>query len=364
MPMDRRRLLRSAPPFLLAPSLLSASSLSLIAAPAMAARADGPVALLIPRSGPYAALGLSMERAAMLAQAASGTDPATPRLMVMDTGGTPQGAAAAGNQARKRKAAMILGPLLSAEVPGVVQAAGGQMPVITFSNDANLRESGAFLLGVTARQSVAGILQFAADRGIRSVGVGAGAGDNGWAGQVRLAATSEGERLGLRITSLPADLSSGFGGGYGDTSDGLPDAVLMADAASLVRVSQQLGQQGIQPLGAFAELEVDRSAFAALAGSWLALPDPQDFSAFARDFESRIGTRPGMIAALAYDATKIAMTTAGAATSGRSALLAANGFDGVCGHVRFREDGSASRALAILEIAAAGARKVATVTSG
>lgn len=330
----------------------------------MAARAGGPVALLVPRSGPYAALGLSMERAAMLAQAASGAADTADRLLVLDTGGTPQGATSAANQARRRKAAMILGPLLSAEVPGVVRTAGGQMPVVTFSNDSTLRESGAFLLGVTARQSVAGILRFAADRGIRSVAVGAGAGDNGWADQVRIAAISEGERLGLRITSFAAESAGAPGGFQTDVSGALADAVLMADAASLGSIARRLGQQGVQPLGAFAELEVDRNAFAALAGSWLALPDPQDFSAFARDFERRVGTRPGMIAALAYDATNIALAANGSQGAARSALLAENGFDGVCGHVRFREDGSASRALAILELAAAGARKVATVTSG
>ena len=42
---------------------------------------------------------------------------------------------------------------------------------MTFSNDAGLRESGAFLLGITAEQAVAPLLHYARARGVRSVGV-------------------------------------------------------------------------------------------------------------------------------------------------------------------------------------------------
>lgn len=348
MPMDRRQLLQYSPSFLLA------SFFPPFAASASAAKADLTAALLIPQTGPHAALGRSMERAAMLAQATN----AQSSLVVFDTGGTPEGAAAAASLALKKRASVILGPLMAGEVPGVAAAVGGTVPVISFSNDANLRESGAFLLGITARQSVRAILQYASDRGIRRVAVGGT--DHGWGGQVRAAAEVEGTALGLAVSQLPGGDLSTVPGNVVGSADGLPDAVLMPDIPGLVKLAPQLASNGIQPLAALPELDLPREIFRQLEGTWLAAPDPAGFANFARQFEQRMGTRPGIIAALAFDAAGILNQMQQSGGLDRSAVLTANGFNGVCGHVRFREDGSAARSLTILELAAGGIRKIAS----
>ncbi|MGB7409020.1 MAG: penicillin-binding protein activator [Pontixanthobacter sp.] len=310
-------------------------------------------ALLIPQTGPHAALGRSMERAAILAQAGNDDD----ALLVFDTGGTIEGAAAAAAQARKKRASIILGPLRSAEVPAVLGATGGTMPVVTFSNDAQLRESGAFLLGITARQSVRSILQYAASRGVRRVAVD-GANDP-WAAQVRAAAVAESATLGITIGQLPADMGQGMANNFAGSEDGFPDAVLMASAPAITALGPQLAAQRIQPLAALPELDLTPDMVGQMEGTWLAAPDPTGFQNFVRAFEQRMGTRPGLIAALAFDASNIVNAMRLTGGLDRSALLSANGFAGVCGNVRFRENGSAARELVILELVNRAIRKVA-----
>jgi hypothetical protein len=294
-----------------------------------------------------------MERAAMLAQSTGDKS----LLKIFDTGGTAEGAAKAAMAARKGRATVILGPLLSGEAAAVMAVTKNEIPVLAFSNDAALRESGAFLLGITARQNVAAILAYAADRGIRRVSVG---GENaGWGRQVRAAAEIEGPTSGIAISQLPADDLNSVPNSIVSSPDGYPDAVLMPDSQSLTRMAPQLAEQGIQALGAFPELDLSQDQMRPLEGTWLAAPDPATFSDFSRNFEQRMGTRPGLIAALAFDAVTIANQMRSGGGTDRSAVLSSNGFTGVCGHVRFRDDGSATRAMAILELTGRGVRRVA-----
>lgn len=275
--------------------------------------------MLLPLSGEHAALGRSMARAAALAQG-----PAAKGLVILDSGDTPEGAATAAREALKRGAGLILGPLFSAQVRPVLAAAGGRVPVLSFSNDAGLIESGAFLLGITAEQSVSAVLHYARGRGVRRLALGeSGA---GWRGQVAAAALRAAPREGLEIVAS---------GG---------DALLLADAAVPARAGD------VQLLCAFAGLDPDVARLAALEGAWIAAPDPAPFADFAAAFEARNGSAPGEIAGLAFDAGAIALALGRSGGSDRSALLAPAGFKGVCGDIRFREDGSATRAMAILAV--------------
>jgi ABC-type branched-subunit amino acid transport system substrate-binding protein len=345
--MDRRRLLQSVPSFLVA------SSVPALWTPAQAAKVQFPAALLVPKTGQHAALGRSMERAAQLAQGETDRK----ALQVYDTGGTPEGAAAATRLARKGGATVILGPVFAAEVPAVL-AAAGTVPVVTFSNDQALLERGAFLFGITARQVVGDILRYAAQRGIRNVAVGGS--DQGWGAQARAAAVATGEGLGIKIVALPAGPITIVAPASDVAGDGLPDAVLMTDIDGLLAIAPAAAAQGMQVLGATQALDIAPDSYARLDGAWLAAPDPARFAGFARAFEQRNGSRPGAIAGLAYDAVTIARQMRLGGGTDRSALLNASGFKAICGDVRFRDDGSAARALAILAIAGGRLRTVAT----
>lgn len=303
---------------------------------AEAAKSLPPAALLVPLTGANAALGRSMARASGLAQ---GKD--AKALIVADTGGTPEGAAAAARAAIKKGAGLILGPLGAAEVAPVVAAAGG-VPVLAFSNDLALRESGAFLLGVTADQAVLPLLTYARSRGVRRVAMVTGT--DAWGTQVAAAATLAAQRGGLDLVTAPAGAAlDGFLRG-----PGAPDALLAS--GDLAAAARAIGDSGVQLLGAFTGLDAAPATLTQIEGAWLSAPDPAGFRTFADAFEQANGVAPGVIAGLAFDAANIAQALRKAGSMDRSALLSGRSFDGVCGAVRFRADGSAARAMAILAV--------------
>ena len=93
------------------------------------------VALLLPLSGNYAALGTAMNRAAEMALFDVAGKDFT--LMPLDTGGTPEGARAAASKAIADGAQLILGPLFATEVAAVRdQARAAHVNVVAFSTDA------------------------------------------------------------------------------------------------------------------------------------------------------------------------------------------------------------------------------------
>lgn len=336
--MDRRRLLR-----------LGAAGLGLMVSPSLnplvAARTSvKPAALLVPLSGPNAALGLSMQRAVALVQATGGKGPAP--VTVHDTGGTAQGAAQAAALAARRGAPMILGPIFAAEVRAA--AAATRLPILAFSNDESLRDSGVFLMGITASQCVAAILGYARRRGVRQVAMPPGEGL--WGAQCAAAARSAAPDLGMELLvvagSDPATLRAANGGE-------LPQALFVADGGDrFLAAARGVQGSGVQLLGTVQAL--DAAAQRVADGAWIAAPDPAAFSGFARDYEQRNGSKPGAIAALAYDAMQIAQAFAVTPKLDRGMLTQAAGFPGIAGAIRFRADGSATRQLAILVGAADG----------
>ncbi|HEX3994887.1 MAG TPA: penicillin-binding protein activator, partial [Acetobacteraceae bacterium] len=117
--------------------------------------AAGPVAILLPLTGKMADIGKPMLNAAQLAL----TVPGSPDLMVKDTGGTPDGAAKAAQEAIEGGARMILGPVTSAEtaqVAPIARPAG--VPVLAFTNDHAQAQPGVWVLGVTPGQQVRRLL--------------------------------------------------------------------------------------------------------------------------------------------------------------------------------------------------------------
>ena len=338
MNRDRRRLLRLVPSALL---LASSSLLSpLVAAPAPARGKRPRVALLLPLSGPSAALGFSMQRAALLAQSPGGKADET---MVLDTGGTAAGATVAVQQALKRGASAIVGPLFAEESRAAAQAAG-QVPVLSFSNDEGLIGSGAFLMGITAGQSVTAILRYARGRGVRRVAVLGGA--TPWATQGNAAAERLRGAAGLDVVMLPTDTAPGDALAALRRTRALPDALLVTEGGDALRqASRALTGSGIQLLATQQSLVLPPQD---VSGAWLSGPDPNALADFAGRYQKGGASGPGLIAALAYDAMTIVEALRGGGVVDRPSLLAAQAFNTVTGPIRFAADGSAARALSIL----------------
>ena len=118
-------------------------------------RPGGPagqrVAILLPLSGPRADIGQAMLHAAQLAL----DGPGAPPLDVKDTGGTPDGAAAAAQAAIAEGAGLILGPLTSPETAAVAPVArAANVAVLAFTNDPSQAQPGVWTLGITPGQQV------------------------------------------------------------------------------------------------------------------------------------------------------------------------------------------------------------------
>ena len=296
------------------------------------------MALLLPITGPSADVGNRMERAASLAQPLEGPDAA---IVVFDTGGTAEGAAAAAVRAISAGAPMILGPVFGREVAAVVAAAGGR-PVLTFSNDFEATD-GTFVLGVTPSQGTSAVLAYARDRGVRRVVLMAGA--DPWGRQSAIAARQVARLVGVEL--LEVDPAGGIdairAGGA------LPDAVMLTDPAPAVSgVAAALVEAGVQILGPSRWTDETGAVLAGLEGSWIAGPDPETFSGFARAFEATHQSAPGHLAALAYDGAMIARRLAAAGRVSREGLMTPEGFRGALGAVRFSADGRCTRELAIM----------------
>jgi branched-chain amino acid transport system substrate-binding protein len=283
-----------------------------------------------------------MQRAAMLAQlpGAKADD-----LLVLDTGGTAAGATAAVALALRGNARIIIGPLFAEESRAAAQAAGA-VPVLSFSNDEALIGSGAFLLGITATQSVSAILGYARSRGVRRVAVLGG--PSRWSAQGVAAAARLGGAGGLDIKMLPqgvgpADLIAALrrlGGGE------LPDALLVTEGGDALRsTARVVAASGLQLLGTQQALDLPAQD---VRGTWLSGPDPAALSVLDDRYRAGSSSNPGLLVALAHDAMTIVEALRNAGAVDRSALLTAQPFRAISGPIRFAADGSAARELPIL----------------
>ena len=329
MEMDRRRLLD-----LLGSGLLLSAAPSAFSQTTRANARSLLAALLLPVSGPSAAIGLSMQRATGLAQ--SGGDEKA-RIALFDTDATAEGAAKAAASAAAQAPAVVLGPLFARQLPSVAGAIGATVPIIAFSNNIGARDARTFEFGITPSQSVSAVLQYARASGVRRVALVGAAND--WSRQAERAAQRLASEIGLQlVTTAAADAVLLTGGG----------AEFAAEAAPFQKA-------GTQVLGTLQAL--DGAPGAALEGAWISAPDPTAFAKFADAYRAAAGSEPGVIAALAYDAATLVRSLAEAGRLNRDGLLAAAGFPGVAGAVRFRPDGRCVRELAIVT-SASGTLKV------
>ena len=305
-------------------------------------------ALLLPLTGDAADLGRNMARAAMLA----GTGRATEAMpAVYDTGDTAEGAAAAAVKALAAGARLLLGPLRRDQTQAVL-AVAGDVPVVTFSNDDALAGQGAFVLGITAAQSVSAMFSYAAAQGIKRLAVIARDGPLGVASidaAVRIAAAG-GLLLSATLLRDPAkpglvqDLRRASGGT-------LPQAVFLPDGgAALAGFAGGLQGSTMQLMGSVQWGIGDVTGLAALEGAWFTAPQPAQFQPFADRFVARYPDEPGVVAALAYDAALLALTLGDTRQMTRRGLTRAAGFTGALGHFRLRDDGRCQRDLAVLGV--------------
>ena len=354
------------------------------------------VAILLPLSGPHADQGQPMLQAAQLALDA----PGAPALIVKDTGGTPQGAAAAAQAALAEGAGLILGPLTSGETAAVAPVArGANVAVLAFTNDPAQIQPGVWPLGITPGEQVRRLVTAVQAEGKSRIA--AMLPDNAFGRVMADALTQAATVRNLpppqivqyqpnmaSINQTARDLS-GFASRRGPI-DAQIRAARDEGTPEGRRKAQELARSSIPPppfdallLGdtgdSLAEIaavlpyyDIDASLVHILGpalwanasgrggqivGAWYAAPDPASRGALEQAYTAKYNAPPPPLADLAFDAAAIARVLTGRGYSA-GALTQPNGFAGVDGWLALEPDGEVRRGLAVFQIQRGGATQM------
>jgi outer membrane PBP1 activator LpoA protein len=195
------------------------------------------VALLVPLSGPNGGAGQSIANAATMALLDTNAD--NLRITTYDTSA---GAAAAAAKAVQDGNKLILGPLLSADIPQVSPVArSAHVPVISFSNDEDAASRDVFIMGEVPGQSVARTLSYARGQGAARIAALVPAGEYGQRVSSSIMSTVRGQggsvvamenydRANASVTAAARRLRQK--GGY--------DAVMIADGGRIAALAAPL----------------------------------------------------------------------------------------------------------------------------
>ena len=318
------------------------------------------VALLVPMAGPNGAVGQSIANAATMALL--DTNAQNLRITTYDTSA---GVASVAAQAIADGNKLILGPLVSGDIPAVAATArAARVPVISFSNDEGAAGRDVFIMGSLPGASIERTVDFAKSRGVTRFAGLIPSGEYGERASAALfasvrgaggsvAATETYDRSNTSVVSAARRLKAK--GGY--------DAVLIADGGRFA--SQAAGQlktagaPGPRLLGT--ELWSGETAVAtnpALRGAWFSAVSDSRFRQFSASYKTRFGTQPYRIATLGYDAVLLTLRIARDWRTGTQFPLARladqGGFIGLDGAFRFRPSGVIERALEVREVQAGG----------
>lgn len=335
-------------------------------------RARDRVALLVPLTGTNAGVGRSIANAANLAILDTGATKV--RITTYDTA---PGAAAAAGRALADGNGLILGPLLAEDVRAVAPAArAARVPVVAFSNDAEVAGDGVFLLGFSPGQAIDRVVGYAAEKGmtrfagLMPTGVYGRRSSNAF---LRAAEAAGGSVVSLQTydrspRALAAAIAKlGQGQDY--------DALLIADSG---RIALQAVPLVRKHGGAAADARIlgtelwntepSLGASAAMRGAWFASVPDGMFKQLSAKYHARFGTVPYRLASLGYDAVLLTVRIAADWNPGTpfptKRLLDKGGFSGVDGAFRFRPDGTVERMLAVQQVGPGGFTVVSPAPTG
>jgi outer membrane PBP1 activator LpoA protein len=344
------------------------------------------VALLVPLSGPNAAVGQSIANGARLAMAELGA----PRVNLV-TIDTAPGAGDAAAKAVAEGAGVILGPLLAGDVAAVQAAVAGRpVPILSFSNDVAVAGGNVFVLGFQPDQAIARVVAYARSRGVERFAALVPQGAYGQRAQLAFvkAVTDAGGRstavvpyarapdklaaAAAQVTNHAARLRASSGkpqirpdGTVERVAGALApvpfQALLIADSGTVAaRFLPPLARYGAGPGQAVilgTELwnnEPGLARIPALKGAMFATVPDARFNQMAARYRAKYGHNPSRLASLGYDGLLLVSGLTASWPVGqpfpRAALLAREGFAGIDGAFRFTPRGVVERALEVDQI--------------
>ena len=325
------------------------------------------VGLILPlsASGNAGVAAASMRNAAELALAEFNAP--NIQLLVKDDAGNAQSAQTAAQQAVSEGAEIILGPLFAHTVGPVGQVARARgIPVIAFSNDANVAGNGVYLLSFLPEADVDRIVDYAAQNGKRSFA--ALMPDNAYGSVVEAALNQAAARRGARVVGVQK-----YGQDQAQMQSaaqqmlpvmGSADAMLIPDGGDAARTlvpAMGADAKRLQLLGTGLWDDPRVAGSALLQGGWYASADSAGFRSFAGRYRAKFGNEPVRTATLAYDAVALIAAlakTQGAQRFSPETLTNSSGFTGIDGLFRFRPDGTNQRGLAVLRVTPGGGQVI------
>lgn len=290
-------------------------------------------------------------------------------LMPVDEGATPAEAARAAHKLLAQGAEVIVGPLFAGSVTAVAPIARDRgVPILAFSTDRAVAGKGVYLLSFQPENEIRHIVAYAAAKGRRNFA--ALIPQNAYGDRVaqsfsRIVAENHGKVAGVeRFGTWAANANEQTA----RLAKAAPDALLIAQGGQGLRsiaslaASNGIDSRKVKLLGTGLWYDPALMQVTALQGGWFAAPPPHAQDSFSARYRSIFTSQPPQLATLAYDAISLVGLLAPGEPYHRftrAALIDPNGFAGVDGIFRFKEDGTADRGLAILQVEADGFRVIA-----
>ncbi len=324
---------------------------------------NGPVrvSLLVPSSIPGGAAAVAKELRNGAAMAMGDSGAGKLQLVVKDTKGLAAEAQNRAGEAVAEGSSLILGPLFAANV----SAASGvtipaNIPILAFSTDTTVARRGSYLFSYTPqadtkrminyaasiqRRSIAAFLPKNAEGTLRSRLIKEIAGGRGMSAQI-----FEYERTPKGIEAIlvqAAAQTQNADSIYVPEGGPLPGLII----GGLKRNGVDLASKQIFGSGAW---ESVKTSDPVLNGALYPGRDISKFGGFAQRYEQKFGVRPGVQAAIAYDAVTLAaelVRQGGPKTRFSSSNFESpRGFQGTTGAFRILSNGTTQRGLAIYQI--------------
>ena len=286
-------------------------------------------------------------------------------ILPKDTRGSQSNASAVAAELVDEGADLIIGPLYGANVTAAKTAiAGSGKPIISFSNDSRVAGNGVWLASIAPEAEVAEMVRFAASRGYNKF---AFFGPQSALGQqVERTMQFEVAQTGGAVltsafyptsTQSPNTEAEYFAGSISRAIErGERVAIIIPERGTrLRRIAPLIAYYGIdirkaKMLGLSSWNDPDIWREPTLKGAWFPAPPPNEISDFETRYQRQYGRAPSNLAAIAYDATALAIALSADGELTTEELTSRQGYAGINGLFRFRYDGMADRSLAIMEI--------------
>jgi branched-chain amino acid transport system substrate-binding protein len=308
------------------------------------------------------ALAQSMLKAAELALFDAGNPNIV--LITADEGNSAAATISAANRLLAQGTEIIVGPLFGASVAAIAPIARDRgVPVLAFSTEKSGAGHGTYLISFLPENEIARVVSYAADHGhsqfaalVPSTAYGDLAAD------AMDAAVKEAGAKTIAVEHFEPTAAGALETAARIAKSGA-DAILIAQGGAVLRaIAPTLSLNGadkahVKLLGTGLWDDDSLSRESALEGGWYAAPAPDADATFNAKYRAVYGAAPSQLASLAYDAVAlVALLSAGEPYHRftAAALMDPNGFAGVTGVFRFRQDGTSERGLAVLEMGQGG----------